>query len=62
MVRVATHLIGGGTLETQLNSVSERFLGLPREGGDDRHLPINQLRHNIAKALDGESADSPLRS
>jgi alkylation response protein AidB-like acyl-CoA dehydrogenase len=47
MVRVATHRIGGGTLETQLNSVSEQFLGLPREPGIARDTPFNQIRHNV---------------
>jgi alkylation response protein AidB-like acyl-CoA dehydrogenase len=46
MVRVATHRIGGGTLETQLNSVAEQFLGLPREPGIPRDTPFNQIKHN----------------
>jgi alkylation response protein AidB-like acyl-CoA dehydrogenase len=46
MSRVMTHRIGGGTLETQLNNVAERFLELPREPGPPRDTPFNQLRHN----------------
>ena len=46
MLRVTTHRIGGCTLETQLNSVSERFLGLPREPSFDRDIPFNQIKRN----------------
>lgn len=44
--RVTTHRIGGGTLEMQLNLVSESHLGLPREPSIDREVPFNQLRTN----------------
>jgi hypothetical protein len=46
MSRVMTHRIGGGTLETQLNGVAERFLELPREPAFDRDVPFNQIRRN----------------
>jgi alkylation response protein AidB-like acyl-CoA dehydrogenase len=56
--RVCVHRIGGGTLETQLNSVSERYLGLPREPAFDRDVPFNQLRRN-AMPTAGEARGTP---
>jgi alkylation response protein AidB-like acyl-CoA dehydrogenase len=44
--RVTTHRIGGGTLEMQLNLVSESHLGLPREPSVDRDIPFNEIRSN----------------
>jgi len=44
MNRVCTHRIGGGTTEMQLNSVSERFLGLPKEPSNDNSVPFNQRK------------------
>lgn len=44
MNRVCTHRIGGGTTEMQLNSVSERYLGLPKEPSNDNSVPFNQRK------------------